>query len=76
MPPELWKDHLRQLYEGETLRGVRFRYALLALDVVTVLFIVATSFVPRTRIVEALDVVFGMWILRISRRGCSSADNP
>ena len=63
MTPELWKDNLRQLYEGETLRSVRFRYALLALDIVTVLFIVATSFVPRTRIIEALDVVFGMWIL-------------
>ncbi len=63
MPPELWKDNLRQLYEGETLRGVRFRYTLLALDIATVLFIVATSFVPRTRIIEALDVVFGIWIL-------------
>ena len=63
MTPEPWKDYLRQLYEGETLRSVRFRYALLALDIVTVLFIVATSFVPRTRIIEALDVVFGIWIL-------------
>ena len=61
--PELWRDDLRQLYEGEPPRSVRFRYVLLALDVVTVLFIVATSFVPRTRIVETLDVVFGIWIL-------------
>src|SRR4051812_26518670 len=43
MTPELWKDNLRQLYEGETLRSVRFRYALLALDIATVLFIVASS---------------------------------
>jgi voltage-gated potassium channel len=63
MTPRLWKDNLRQLYEGETLRSVRFRYTLLALDIVTVLFIIATSFVPRTRIIEAFDVVFGMWIL-------------
>ena len=63
MPSQPWKDSLRQLYEGETLRSVRFRYTLLALDVVTVLFIIATSFVPRTRIIEALDVVFGIWIL-------------
>jgi len=61
--PAPWKDQLRQLYEGESLRSVRFRYALLTLDVVTVLFIVATSFVPRTRPIEALDVVFGIWIL-------------
>ncbi len=63
MTSEPWKDNLRQLYEGETLRGVRFRYALLAFDVVTVLFIVATSFVPRSRVVETLDVVFGLCIL-------------
>ena len=59
----LSKDNLRQLYEGETLHSVRFRYALLALDIVTVLFIVTTSFLPRTRIIEALDVIFGIWIL-------------
>jgi voltage-gated potassium channel len=59
----LSKDDLRQLYEGETLRSMRFRYALLALDMITVLFIVTTSFLPRTLIIEALDVVFGVWIL-------------
>jgi voltage-gated potassium channel len=59
----LSKNDLRQLYEGETLRSVRFRYALLALDIITVLFIVTTSFLPRTLIIEALDVVFGVWIL-------------
>lgn len=63
MTTALWKDDLRQLYEGEALRSVRFRYVLLALDIVTVLFIVATSFAPRTKIIEALDVVFGIWIL-------------
>jgi len=63
VPFELLKGRIRQLYEGETLVGVRFRYALLVLDVVTVLFIVATSFMPRTRIIEALDVVFGISIL-------------
>jgi len=62
MPPEPWQGRLRLLYEGHTLRSVRFRYALLALDTVTVLFIVATSFMSRTRIIEALDVVFGIWI--------------
>lgn len=61
--PRLWKDNLRHLYEGEAPGSVRFRYALLAFDVVTVLFIVATSFVPRTGIIEALDVVFGISIL-------------
>src|SRR3982750_4660227 len=63
VPFELLKGRIRQLYEGETLVGVRVRYGLLVLDVVTVLFIVATSFMPRTRIIEALDVVFGISIL-------------
>jgi voltage-gated potassium channel len=42
---------------------VRFRYALLALDVVTVLFIIATSFLPRSKTIEALDILFGVLIL-------------
>lgn len=61
-PFEISKGKLRQLYEGETPAGVRFRYALLLLDIVTVLFIVATSFLPRTKAIEALDVVFGVLI--------------
>lgn len=62
-PFEVSKGKLRQLYEGETPAGVRFRYALLLLEIVTVLFIVATSFLPRTKAIEALDVVFGVLIL-------------
>jgi voltage-gated potassium channel len=62
-PFELLKSRLRQLYEGETLAGVRFRYALLVLDIVTVLFIVATSFLPRNQAIETLDVIFGVLIL-------------
>lgn len=60
---EVLKGRIRQLYEGETPGGVRFRYALLVLDIVTVLFIVATSFLPRNKTVESLDVVFGILIL-------------
>jgi len=54
---------LRALYEGSTPRGVRFRYTLLAFDVVTVLFIIATSFLPSTGITDLIDVVFGALIL-------------
>jgi voltage-gated potassium channel len=54
---------IRSLYEGATPAGVRFRYALLAFDIVTVLFIVATSFLHSSEILEALDVVFGVVIL-------------
>ena len=54
---------IRQLYEGGSAEAHRFRYALLVFDLVTLLFIVATSFVPRNDVVEALDVVFGLVIL-------------
>jgi voltage-gated potassium channel len=57
------KGRIRQLYEGETRGGVRFRYALLMFDLATVLFIVVTSFLPRSKAVESLDVVFGVLVL-------------
>ena len=41
----------------------RFRYGLLAFDIVTVVFVVASSFFQENRWVEALDVVFGLLIL-------------
>ena len=53
----------RSLYEGATPEGVRFRYGLLVFDIVTVLFIIATSFLPSNDITETLDVVFGVVIL-------------
>lgn len=58
-----FKDTIRALYEGMTPRGVRFRYALLAFDIVTVAFIVATSFLPRSGITETFDILFGAIIL-------------
>src|SRR4051812_32369781 len=51
---EVLKDRTRQLYEGETSGGVRFRYALLVLDIVTVTFIIATSFLPRGKGIESI----------------------
>lgn len=54
---------LRGLYESHTKLGYRFRYGLLAFDVITILFIVATSFIPRNDLVEGVDVVFGVVIL-------------
>jgi voltage-gated potassium channel len=56
-------DLLRELYFAETERARRFRYALLVFDVVTVLFVIATSFGPHTALVEAIDAVFGVAIL-------------
>ena len=57
------KGALRRLYEGSTPQGVRFRYALLAFDIVTIFFIIATSFLPSTDITDLVDVLFGAMIL-------------
>jgi voltage-gated potassium channel len=54
---------LRELYEGDTPEAHRFRYGLLIFDIISVLFIIITSFVPQTSGVELLDVLFGLVIL-------------
>lgn len=56
-------DWLRDLYEGENPRAHRFRYSLLCFDLVTILFVIVTSFVPRGVAVETLDMLFGVLIL-------------
>lgn len=61
--PGAFADWLRRYYEADTEEGQRFRYALLVFDFVTLAFIVATSFLPRTDWVERIDVVFGLVIL-------------
>jgi voltage-gated potassium channel len=58
-----FRHELRRLYEADTPRGHRFRYGLLVFDLVTILFIVVTSFLPRPPLVELLDVAFGLAIL-------------
>ena len=54
---------LRELYYGWSPRAVRFRYGLLAFDLVTIGFVVTSSFFHGAAVVEALDVVFGLLIL-------------
>ncbi len=61
--PASWRQSLRDLYEAHTPACNRFRYGLLAFDIVTILFIVATSFIPRTQLIETLDIVFGVVML-------------
>ena len=56
-------EKLRSLYEGNSAQAHRFRYALLIFDFVTVFFVIATSFFPRTLLVEIADGIFGSLIL-------------
>ncbi|MBS0123374.1 potassium channel family protein [Thetidibacter halocola] len=57
------KDSIRALYAGDSDEAHRFRYALLVFDVVTILFVIATSFTHHGPVVEAIDVAFGVVIL-------------
>lgn len=61
-PGGLW-DFLRHYYLSDAPEAHRFRYGLLAFDLFTVAFIIVTSFVPRTPLIEWLDVLFGLAIL-------------
>lgn len=55
----LTRERVRLLYNGSSEASRRFRYALLALDVVTISFLVFTSFVSN-QVTEAIDAVIGV----------------
>lgn len=54
---------LRELYHGTSARAQRFRYGILALDMLTMAFIIVTSFVPRNWFISAADVAVGIFVL-------------
>jgi voltage-gated potassium channel len=58
-----WRARLRELYYGWSPRAVRFRYALLAFDLVVIGFVVISSFFFGHPVIETLDLIFGMLIL-------------
>lgn len=57
------RNKVRALYVGESDAAHRFRYAVLIFDIVTILFVIATSFTDHGPMVEAVDAVFGVVIL-------------
>jgi len=54
---------LKDLYEGENDRAIRFRYGLLLFDLLTILFLIITSFVQRNPLLELIDAVIGVIVL-------------
>jgi voltage-gated potassium channel len=56
-------DKLRFLYEGDSLEAHRFRYGLLVFDITTTVFIVASSFLPHSSLVQGVDVILGLIVL-------------
>lgn len=76
-------DRLRKLYEGDSLEAHRFRYGLLVFDVTTIIFIIVTSFLPRSQAFEWMDVIIGLVVLAdfsarltISRRPWKDLAHP
>ncbi len=58
-----FRETLSRLYEGSAPAGYHFRYTLLVFDIVTIVFIIGTSFIQREPWIEALDILFGLVIL-------------
>lgn len=58
-----FRERLRLLYHGHSRAAHRFRYGILAFDLITVAFIIFTSFRPNAPWIEVLDVCFGVVIL-------------
>ena len=54
---------LRDLYEGKSVRTRVFLYGLLGLDLVSLLFIITTSFLPRNDVIRSVDVLLGVIFL-------------
>jgi voltage-gated potassium channel len=72
------RTRLRDLYEGPSPASDRFRYALLAFDLLTVTWLITSSFLPRGLHTTSIDISIGvvflvdllvrLWISRQPRR--------
>lgn len=63
MSPSSLRLRLRALYDGSSDAADRFRYTLLGFDLLTIGFLIATSFFPRTRLTELADTAIGVILL-------------
>lgn len=54
---------LHHYYEANSRRAHAFRYALLIFDLVTIAFVIVTSFFPHTLTIEIIDAVIGVVIV-------------
>ncbi len=57
------RTRLRSLYEGHAPAADRFRYGLLAIDLLTVAWLVASSFLPRGPHHTTIDMAIGLLFL-------------
>lgn len=60
--PQTLRERIWTLYEGDAPAGHRFRYALLIFDLLTIAFVIATSFLQWHE-TEYIDAVIGAFLL-------------
>jgi voltage-gated potassium channel len=58
-----FRGFARRLYGGRDSRSRAFLYALLVFDFASLLFIIATSFLPRSDLIRGLDLAVGLAFL-------------
>jgi voltage-gated potassium channel len=62
-PLARFRISLRHLYSGRSANSRLFLYSLLVFDCASLLFIIATSFLPRSDLIRGLDIAFGIAFL-------------
>ncbi|MFM7415494.1 MAG: ion transporter, partial [Alphaproteobacteria bacterium] len=55
-----WRRKLRELYFGRSDTARRFRYGIIFFDLLTLLFVISTSFLPREPWIGMVDVAIGL----------------
>ncbi len=73
---QTYLEKLRELYDGNDSRSQRFRYWLLTFDLVTIVFVVATSFTVHGVVYRTLGFVLGIGILADFVARVVIADRP
>lgn len=57
---EGWRLTLRELYFGRSAAARRFRYGIIFFDLLTLIFVIGTSFIPREPWIGYVDVAIGL----------------
>lgn len=69
------KSLIRDLYEGSSERSDKFRYCILVADLLTIAYLIASTFFYGNIVIEYMDVLFGLFVLSdFSARLWISAD--
>lgn len=59
LPSSPLRARLRHLYYGTAKDSRRFRYGVLVFDLTTILFVIGSSFLPRSTTIGVIDVLIG-----------------